>query len=348
MNYIIKCLLIWVFIHKMKIKYTILGKHKFFIFTNRKYGLLTLYKILDSKVHLIISKDNQRLLKTAKDSQSKVSVSWCTWSSCPFIPPSPPPREILENDADDSLDQEDVEGITLEGDVHLPKHPGMTFTCIMSLACGLTDIFYLVLGYPKHIPLLAHHLQVPKLEEHIWWFLYDQLNPDSNIFGMDIKLDACLTIPLTLHLKSFHSATATYHAPSDLSGIGGMHCKHIWASPMWQRSFPHYDCIFVECDSDEEGFHALGVVQVLIFFLFEYDSITYPCALVWWFKTYGDAPCPLTGMWRVQPDINGQGVWVCSVIHIDSILHAAHLIRVYGKEFMPLSFPFCFQVVLCK
>ena len=59
----------------MKIKYTILGKHKFFIFTNKKYGLLTLYKILDSKVHPIISKDNQRLPKTAKDSQSKVSVS---------------------------------------------------------------------------------------------------------------------------------------------------------------------------------------------------------------------------------------------------------------------------------
>ena len=59
----------------MKIKYTILGKHKFLIFTNRKYGLLTLYKILDSKVHPIISKDNQRLPKIAKDSQSKVSVS---------------------------------------------------------------------------------------------------------------------------------------------------------------------------------------------------------------------------------------------------------------------------------
>ena len=64
----------------MKIKYTILGKYKFFIFTNIKYGLLTLYKILDSKVHPIISKDNQRLPKTAKDSQSKVSVSWCLFA----------------------------------------------------------------------------------------------------------------------------------------------------------------------------------------------------------------------------------------------------------------------------
>ena len=56
----------------MKIKYTILDKHNFFIFTNRKYGLLTLYKILDSKVHPIISKDNQRLPKTAKDSQARL------------------------------------------------------------------------------------------------------------------------------------------------------------------------------------------------------------------------------------------------------------------------------------
>lgn len=284
---------------------------------------------LDKLAALRVELDSRGMLKSASGNPTS------TRSSRPFIPPSPPPREILENDADDSVDQEDVEGITSEGDVRLPKRPGMTFTCVMSLACGLTDVLHLVPGYPKHIPSLAHHLQVPKLEQHIRRFLYDQLNPDSDIFGMDVELDACPTIPLTLRLKSFHSAAATYHAPSDLSGIGGMHREHIRASPMWQRSFPRYDCVFVERDPDEEGFRALGVAQVLIFFSFKYDGITYPCALVRWFETYGDAPCPLTGMWRVQPDIDGQGVRVCSVIHIDSILRAAHLIGVYGKDFIP-------------
>jgi hypothetical protein len=114
-----------------------------------------------------------------------------------------------------------------------------------------------------------------------------------------------------------------------------MHREHIRASPIWQKSFPRNDCVFVERHPDQEGFRALGVAQVLIFFSFQHEDITYPCALVRWFETYGETPCPLTGMWQVAPDVNEQGARICSVIHIDSILRAAHLIGVYGKDFIP-------------
>jgi hypothetical protein len=184
--------------------------------------------------------------------------------------------------------------------------------------------------------VLSDWLSIPNLAEHIRRFLFDQQNPDSDIFGMDISLQECPEIPSTTHIYIFHSATAIYHAPSDLSGTGGMHREYIRCSPSWKGNASRHDCVFVERDPNEVGFRALGVAQVQLFFSFEFDGIAYPCALVRWFETYGDAPCPETGMWMVQPDVDVQSRQrVCSVIHIDSILQVAHLIGVYGSKFIP-------------
>ncbi|KAF8880571.1 hypothetical protein CPB84DRAFT_1687555 [Gymnopilus junonius] len=138
-----------------------------------------------------------------------------------------------------------------------------------------------------------------------------------------------------MRLKVFHSAAAVYHAPSDLSGIGGMHREYIRATQAWHGGPARYDCIFVEREPEEEGFHALGVAQVRVFFSFEHNNVAYACAFVKWFETHGDSPCPDTGLWRVKPDFTARGRRMCSVIHIDSILRAAHLIGVYGDKFIP-------------
>ena len=45
-------------------------------------------------------------------------------------------------------------------------------------------------------------------------------------------------------------------------------------------------------------------------------------------------------MWRVKLDVDQQQQWVCSVIHIDSILQAAHLLPVFGKKFIPEKLQF--------
>ncbi|KAH9962468.1 hypothetical protein BJV74DRAFT_749914, partial [Russula compacta] len=55
-------------------------------------------------------------------------------------------------------------------------------------------------------------------------------------------------------VKVFHSALATYHTPSDLSGIGGMHCKWIRAVPSWQNGAGRYDCVFIDCEPELDGF----------------------------------------------------------------------------------------------
>jgi hypothetical protein len=59
-----------------------------------------------------------------------------------------------------------------------------------------------------------------------------------------------------------------------------------------------------------------------------------------WFTTFGDAPCKDTGLWRIVPDYNSNGERMTSVIHIDSILRGAHIIRVSGLQPLPTNFTY--------
>ena len=95
------------------------------------------------------------------------------------------------------------------------------------------------------------------------------------------------------------------------------------------------DCIFVERNPENEGFQVLSVAQVQFFFAFCHNGVLYPCVLVHWFETYGDQPCPETGMWRVKPHFDQHQNRVCFIIHIDSILHAVHLLPAFGRHFIP-------------
>ncbi|KAJ2911962.1 hypothetical protein MD484_g8457, partial [Candolleomyces efflorescens] len=107
----------------------------------------------------------------------------------------------LDSDDEDSNIEEDAPQVTSEGDVRLPKRAAS--------------------HYPRPLPRLSDYLQLPVLEEHIRRFLYDQLFPESATIGMEVDLDACPHVDPNLRIRGFHSATSLYHAPSDLSGIGG-------------------------------------------------------------------------------------------------------------------------------
>lgn len=155
---------------------------------------------------------------------------------------------------------------------------------------------------------------------------------------MDVDLTLCPEIPDTLAIKVFHSATSTYYAPSDLCGTGGMHRERIRANPHWNGQ-ARYDCVYVEQDADAIGFLGLLVARVKMFFSFSFQK-PYSCALVEWFTTFGDAPCEDTGLWRIVPDYDSNGGRMTSVIHIDSILRAAHIIGVSGPQPLPTDFTY--------
>jgi hypothetical protein len=133
---------------------------------------------------------------------------------------------------------------------------------------------------------------------------------------------------------------ATYYAPSDDSGIGGMHRSRIRATPSWRMGSARNDCIFAANGSEKDGFRGLFAAQVLHFFSFRHRSILYPCALVQWFIATSDNPCGDTGMWVVKPELDGNQCRVQSIIHLDCIVRGAHLIGVYGEDFLPRDFKY--------
>jgi hypothetical protein len=245
----------------------------------------------------------------------------------------PPLSQALNQDDDDS-EAVDAPGMTSLGDVKLTMRPGKH--PLIFYKYFVNDWVSVATQYPKTLHNLADYIGEPKLLEYVRRFLYDQVYPDADVCGMDASLEACPRVPPFLQVKVFHSASATYHAPSDLSGIGGMHREWIRATPSWKNGTSRYDCVFIGKDPEVDGFAGLYVARVRLFISFTVqDEVNYRCALVEWFSAYGDSPCEETGLWRVVPDRDARGRPIVSLIHIDTILRGAHLIGVAGHQMLP-------------
>ena len=138
-----------------------------------------------------------------------------------------------------------------------------------------------------------------------------------------------------LKVSVYHSATATFRAPSNPSGPGGMYREVIRCTPSWPRGDipgPRRDCVFVDMGNAENmGMKGLLVARVYLFFKFLYERVSYPCALVHWYST-SDVPDPDTGLWVVQPESTHQGARHMGVIHVDSIVRGAHLLPRFPSD----------------
>ncbi|KAG2133730.1 hypothetical protein DEU56DRAFT_757071 [Suillus clintonianus] len=167
---------------------------------------------------------------------------------------------------------------------------------------------------------LADKLDIPSFPTLIRLFLYDQIHTDDHHSSADVPLRDCPSY--TGPIKIFHSAAATFIAPSDPSGITGMRREHIRVVPSWRKGPARFDCAFVNTDDRHDGIH------------------TYPCALVQWFHRIAEERDELTGMWMVAPSFNEDGSRDLSVIHIDSIIHGAHLLPIFGTQLIPRGLRF--------
>jgi len=127
-------------------------------------------------------------------------------------------------------------------------------------------------------------------------------------------------------ISIYPSAIATFHAPSDISGIGGMRRERIRAVKSWRKGPGRYDTIFV--NTDLPGMGGLDIARVRLFFSFSHDGVYYSCALVRWFTRVADSPDDCTGMWVVEPDDEERPF---SIIHLDTVVRAAHLLPVFGS-----------------
>jgi hypothetical protein len=143
--------------------------------------------------------------------------------------------------------------------------------------------------------------------------------------------DNFISQPFEERIYVHHSATAMFYAPSELCGSGGLICKRIYSLSSFHGN-PCHDTMFVEMDGNQPGFFDRIVACVLLFFSFEYQQKSHSCALVHWFVHDKDVPDQGTTMWEVQLEHDKHNHPLVEVISVDSIIHAAHLLPVYGHS----------------
>lgn len=169
-------------------------------------------------------------------------------------------------------------------------------------------------------------IQRPEFPIHLRRFIHNHITssylslpiPDSDLPNYNNKLDI------------YTSAISLFYAPSNLSGVSGMHRERIRAMPSWRKGPTRYDTVLINKDDELEGMQGMEVARVRLFFSFIYEERVYPCAYVNWYTIEGDAPDADMGMWIATPDQNHS-----AVIHLDAIICCAHLIPVFGKPLLP-------------
>jgi len=188
--------------------------------------------------------------------------------------------------------------------------------------------------YPKSLIALGLKIGQHNLPDLTRRFLFYQLNPASTIEPDQLALASCPMI-WDPKVSVYHSATATFRAPSNPSGPGGMYREVIRSTPLWPRGDipgPRRDCVFVDVGNSEGlGMKGLLVARVYLFFRFSHNGVDYPCALVRWYST-SDEPDTSTGLWVVQPESTRRGARHMSVVHIGSIIRGAHLLPRFPSD----------------
>ncbi|KAI9568902.1 hypothetical protein HD554DRAFT_2204879 [Boletus coccyginus] len=168
-------------------------------------------------------------------------------------------------------------------------------------------------AFARNIPDLTKELNILKLLTLIYYFLYDQIYGNTHQSSADVPLKA---MPIYRgRMDVFHSALVTFFALSDPSEIGGMHHEHIQATS--------------SCTNSING---MDVARVLCPFSFLFLSNTFSCTLVHWYKCIGSWPDNSTGLWMVRPSFKDDGSCKLSVIHLNSIFYAVHLLPIFDNS----------------
>lgn len=187
----------------------------------------------------------------------------------------------------------------------------------------------------RNVAQLGEELHIPDFTSVLSRFLFEQAQRDTDDAAVWLNTPEANYPQYHGKIKVFNSANALFYAPSDVSGIHGMRREIIRSSPNWRNEGPRKDCVFVNANPETDPMNGLEVARVLAFFSFHFKGNYYPSAVVNWFDRVGDQPDEDTGMWLVRPQITQRHQRTHSIIHIDTVYRAAHLIPVYAKDFVP-------------
>ena len=158
------------------------------------------------------------------------------------------------------------------------------------------------------VDVLTHSLDEPNLVNKLCSFSTDQTHASDYNSDASLMDDSDNELPEIDDLIILYpSAVATYFAPSDLSGVRGMHSECVHATSNWRNKGPQYDTVFVNTNLNKDGMHGLDITRIKQFFSFKSQGQLYPCAMVQWYSPCGDEPDKDTGMWIVEPDVYEDG-----------------------------------------
>ena len=85
--------------------------------------------------------------------------------------------------------------------------------------------------------------------------------------------------------------------------------------------------MFVKVDAELDGMLGMAIGRHSSFFSFKFRGRKYSCALVHWLTPL-DQPDEDTGMWVVQLEFEDNGGCTLSIIHLDCVVRAVHLLPV--------------------
>ena len=237
-----------------------------------------------------------------------------------------------DSDSTSSESDSDSDDDVNLGEVRLAKRHSASSSVVLFCPFLIIDS---VRGYPSAVEDIAARIGVPHFGWLISKFLQIQMVP-----GLDpdtVPEEDWPTLRPKAHIRCFPAAVAWFSSPIDAlkSKKPGVLKEYIRAVESWRGGHPRFDTVFVVNDDEKDGFEGLWVARVRLFFSFLHAKHRYPCALVTEFSTFGNAPDPVTGMWRITPDPGPR----YSVIHVKSILRAAHLMGCGTRNtFLPNDF----------
>ena len=106
---------------------------------------------------------------------------------------------------------------------------------------------------------LGVHIGQTNLDNLVRHFLFCEQNP--NFDGIP-PLHLCPTTDNIKRISVFHSVTATFCAPSNPSGIGGLYCETIRCTPQWKTGTvvaPRRDSVTLNTNPEEPGMRGLDI-----------------------------------------------------------------------------------------
>ncbi|RDX41292.1 hypothetical protein OH76DRAFT_1364895, partial [Lentinus brumalis] len=111
------------------------------------------------------------------------------------------------------------------------------------------------------------------------------------------------------------------------------------SNPSWYNMYPWYNTILVTTNPEVWEMPQFHVACIHQFLFVPYHHMRYEGTFVDWFAINGDAPDPVTGMWLVRPEMDGKA-HVSSIIPLNLIAHACHLLPALGDTYLPADFHF--------